>query len=459
MTSFTDLTVSETARAVRDGEVSPVELTQSLLDHISRLDSRLYAWETVDPEGAIAEARRCEAAVTRGGVLGPLHGVPIGLKDIYYTAGLRTTMGSRVYRDFVPQQDAASVARLRGAGAIVLGKTVTTEFAMGDPPRTCNPWNDVHTPGGSSSGSAVAVASRMCALATGSQTAGSVIRPAAYNGVVGFKPTYGRVSRHGVFPVSWTLDTLGWMTRTVEDAAVVLDVLAGHDPRDSGCANLPYAPVAGDMEAEGWSPRIGIVAGDFERSASAETQAHTFTVIEALRINGAVVELLDLPVSYLGIREAQVVIDYTETAAVHRDTHATRADEYGPNVRSRIESGELIPAVAYAQAQRHRRKFRSDMDQTMLAVDALIMPAAAGPAPADLSTTGDPGFYSPWTVAGLPAITIPTGLSKSGLPLGVQLVGKGFDDATLLRTARWVENVLDFDPGVPPGAQLPTPTT
>jgi amidase len=359
-------------------------------------------------------------------------------------------MSSTVYRDHVPLHDASSVARLRGAGAIILGKTVTTEFAMGDPPPTVNPWHEAHTPGGSSSGSAVAVATRMCPLATGSQTAGSVIRPAAYNGVVGLKPTFGLVSRHGVFPVSWTLDTLGWMARSVEDAALALDALAGHDPRDPGSASVPYEPVSGALDVTGWQPRLGIVAGDFERTASAEMQAHFFTVIENLRLGGNTVELFDLPVSYLGVREAQLVIDYTETAASHRKVHAVRADDYAPNVRARIEAGELIPAVAYVQAQRLRRQFRSDLEQSMQAVDALIMPAATGGAPAGLDSTGDPGFYSPWTLAGLPAITLPTGMSRAGLPLGVQMVGRPFDEATLLRAARWVEERVDFDPGLPP---------
>ena len=198
--------VTKTAQLVRDRQVSATEAVTSALSRIERSDGVLQAWETVDREGALRQAHFADEAAARGDILGPLHGVPVGIKDIIATASVRTSMGSPIYRDNVPAQDAAVVARLKGAGAIILGKTVTVEFAMGDPPRTLNPWNHEHTPGGSSSGSAVAVASGHCPAALGTQTAGSVIRPAAYNGVTGFKPTYGLVSRRGVFPVSWTLD-------------------------------------------------------------------------------------------------------------------------------------------------------------------------------------------------------------------------------------------------------------
>ncbi len=237
MSDFPRLTVTQAARLIKSGELSPVELVSGCLAVIEALEPRLKAWETIDRPGAIAAAREAEEEISRSGPRSALHGIPVGLKDIYFTAGMRTSMSSRIYANFVPEYDAAPVERLRAAGAIILGKTVTTEFATADPSRTINPWNPAHTPGGSSSGSAVAVAVGMCPVATGSQTAGSVNRPAAYNGVVGFKPTYGRVSRFGVFPVSWTLDTLGWMTGEVRDTAIMMDVLSGYDPRDSGSAD------------------------------------------------------------------------------------------------------------------------------------------------------------------------------------------------------------------------------
>ncbi|MDP6549508.1 MAG: amidase, partial [Dehalococcoidia bacterium] len=233
MPELHELSAGEAASLIRGRELSPVDLMESLLRRIDTLEPQLKAWVYLDRDAALADAAQ-KAAQLDGGTVGPLHGVPIGLKDIYYTAGIPTTACSKVYAGFVPEHDATTVALLKGAGAIVLGKTVTTEFACLDPSPTLNPWNPAHTPGGSSSGSAVAVAARMCPAALGSQTVGSVLRPASYNGVVGFKPTYGRVSCHGVIPVSWDLDTIGWMARTVEDAALLLQVMAGPDPRDPG---------------------------------------------------------------------------------------------------------------------------------------------------------------------------------------------------------------------------------
>ncbi|MDA1298257.1 MAG: amidase [Chloroflexi bacterium] len=446
--------VTKTAQLVRDRQVSATEAVTSALSRIERSDGVLQAWETVDREGALRQAHFADEAAARGDILGPLHGVPVGIKDIIATASVRTSMGSPIYRDNVPAQDAAVVARLKGAGAIILGKTVTVEFAMGDPPRTLNPWNHEHTPGGSSSGSAVAVASGHCPAALGTQTAGSVIRPAAYNGVTGFKPTYGLVSRRGVFPVSWTLDTVGWMTRTVTDSAVIMDVLAGFDPADpasvqfDGAGNYA-AKLTESAYGPGQGPKLGIVSGDIERATSTEMQAHMFEVIELLRQGGNWVELFDLPISYLHIRDAKLVIEAVEAAEAHRNTYSERSEEYGPSARVKIETGRLLPGTAYIQGQRLRRQFRRDMDEGLASLDALIMPAAAGPAPRDLTTTGDPAFYSPWTTAGLPAITVPTGISRNGMPLGVQLVGKGHDDAGLLRAARWVEERVAYTPKLP----------
>ncbi len=459
MSEGSRMTVTQASRLIKSGDLSPVDLVSRCLAVIESLEPRLRAWETIDRPGAIAAASEAEQEISRDGPRTPLHGIPVGLKDIYFTAGMRTSMSSRVYANFVPEYDAASVERLRGAGAIILGKTVTTEFATADPSRTVNPWNPAHTPGGSSSGSAVAVAVGMCPVATGSQTAGSVNRPAAYNGVVGFKPTYGRVSRFGVFPVSWTLDTLGWMTGEVRDAAIMLDVLSGHDARDSGSADLPptSSTLSLDYEDPAWTPRIGVVAGPFAELADLETMANLHEVTQALGAAGAEIDFFDLPDSVLGINEAQVVIDYAECAQVHREMFARRAADYAPKVRSRIECGALIPASAYVQAQRLRRQFRAEMEAAVgVAFDALIAPATPSPAPADLSTTGDPVFQAPWTTAGLPVLNLPTGLSDrgdGGVPLGVQLIARGFEEERLLRVGRWVEKTLDVDLGAPPALE------
>ena len=255
-----ELSVAEAAILIRRRELSPVALSESLLGRIDAFEPKLKAWVYLDREAVLSEAREKERQLESGNVTGPLHGVPIGFKDIYYTAGISTTACSKLYADFVPEYDATTVALLKEAGAIMLGKAVTTEFACMDPSPTINPWNAAHTPGGSSSGSAVAVAARMCPAALGSQTVGSVLRPASYNGVVGFKPTFGRVSRHGVIPVSWSLDTVGWMTRTVADAAVLLQVMAGADPSD---------PVSSRRPVPDFTSRAGVPGGPSHRAGPA----------------------------------------------------------------------------------------------------------------------------------------------------------------------------------------------
>ena len=239
MAELHELTVAESAARIARRQLSPVELMESLLERASALEPSLSIWVTLDADVALEAARESERELDASGPRGPLHGVPVGVKDIYYTAGLKTTACSPILAEFVPDYDAASVALLKGAGAIVMGKTVTTQFACGDPPPTRNAWDAAHTPGGSSSGSAVGVAARTFPAALGSQTAGSVLRPASYNGVVGLKPTFGRISRYGVIPVAWSLDTMGSFTRTVEDAALMLSVLAGHDPRDRSSSTRP----------------------------------------------------------------------------------------------------------------------------------------------------------------------------------------------------------------------------
>ncbi len=454
MTDLALASVTRLAQLIREGEISSLEVTRTALERIKRTEAELQAWETLASEDAIAQARSADAEVASGSVLGPLHGVPVGIKDIISTQGIRTSMGSPIYADNIPTQDAAVVARLKGAGAIVLGKTVTTQFATSDPPRTPNPWNPACTPGGSSTGSAVAVASGHVPMALGTQTGGSVNRPATYNGVTGFKPTYGLVSRRGVYPLSWTLDTVGWMARTVLDAAVLLDVLRGHDPADPSTVRSDQGrSSAASLSDPAEPPRLGIVSGDIEMATSTEMQAHMFEVIELLRQGGQWVELFDLPISYLYSRDANNVFQAVEMAEVHRANFAERPDDFAPKARAKIEIGQLVPATAYAQAHRLRRQFRRDMDESMASLDALIMPGAIGPAPSDLTTTGDPAFYAPWTTAGLPTISIPTGLSRSGMPIGVQLIGRGHDDLRLLHAARWVEEQVAYQPVLPPMAE------
>ncbi len=445
MTAPYRLGVSESAHQIRNGDLSPVALAESLFGRIDALEPSLQAWVTIDREQVLSEAREREQEAEQGRFRGPLHGVPVGIKDIFYTEGMATTACSRILADFVPDYDAPCVARLKEAGAIVLGKAVTTEFAASDPPPTLNPWNPTHTPGGSSSGSSVAVSTGMCAAALGSQTAGSVCRPASFNGIVGLKPSYGRISRRGVVAYSWSLDTVGVLSRSVTDAAVMLQAMASHDPHDDGSVPEPVPDYLEQMNSLDRPPRIGIIRDFFYDRSTAEVREHTDASVEKLAAAGAVIEEISLPAGFDSAHACQSVVSNVEAAAFHEEYFRERADEYGPGIRASIEMGMLIPALSYVQAQRLRREFRQDMIAALASVDAALMPTTPAPAPADLTTTGDPVFQAPWTSAGLPTITLPSGLSASGLPLGVQLAGQPFTEGSLLAVARWCESTLGVE--------------
>ena len=442
MPQLFELSVAEVSRRIRAKELSPVDLAGSLLGRIDALEPRLKAWVYLDREAVLSDARHKEEELKSGLSLGPLHGVPIGLKDIYYTAGIPTTACSKVYADFVPDYDATTVTLLKGAGAIMLGKTVTTEFACMDPSPTVNPWNAAHTPGGSSSGSAVAVAALMCPAALGSQTVGSVLRPASYNGTVGFKPTYGRVSRHGVIPVSWSLDTMGWMARSVEDAALLLQVMAGHDPQDPVSSRCPVPDYLAGL-ASPRTPRIGVIRRFFFDHADAETRQHVEEVVEKLSRAGATLEEAPLPDSMDTAIEDQRTIMSVEAASFHQPMFQRQAGDYSPLLRELLRRGLETNAVTYSRAQERRGAFITDMEQMAENADIFLTPSTPTPALPDLTNTGNTMFQGPWTSCGLPAITIPSGLSASGLPLGVQLVAAPFQEARLLAAARWCERVLN----------------
>ena len=437
--------VSEAAQQIRNGQLSPTTYIESLLQRITTHDPALQAWVTIDRAKAMDAALRREQELAAGETPGILHGVPVGLKDIFYTAGMKTTACSRIYADFVPDYDATCVTRLKDAGAVILGKAVTTEFATSDPSPTRNPWNAEHTPGGSSSGSSVAVATGMCPAALGSQTGGSTCRPAAYNGIVGLKPSYGRISRYGVIPVSWSLDTVGILVRTVTDAALLLQAMAGYDANDPGSANVPVPDYGQQMADWQGPPRVGLLKGYFFDRATSEVRHHTEEIAQQLAQAGAVVEELELPESFATAPTAQRIVMNVECAAFHEEFFRHRADEYGPRLRANIEMGMLVPGVTYLQAQRLRRSFRQDMTELAQRVDVLMTPATPAPAPRDLNTTGDAAFQAPWTSAGLPTIVIPAGLSEDGLPLGVQFAAPPFEEGMLLSAARWCEEALGVD--------------
>ena len=448
MTEIHELGVAESAKQIREGALSAVKLAEVLLTRIEA-HRELKAWVYLDRDAVLAAAQTCDAAQRKGEGKGALHGVPVGLKDIYCTAGIPTTACSKVYANHVPDEDATTVVRLKAAGAIILGKTVTTEFACSDPSPTINPWNAAHTPGGSSSGSAVAVAARHCAVAFGSQTRGSVLRPAAYNGVVGLKPTFGRVSRRGVIPVSWSLDHVGWMTRSVEDAALVLQVMAGADRGDPVCVTDPVPDYLTELD-QGSPPRIGMLKDFFFDNADVETREHIESVSEVLASAGAELVTLSLPGSFAASMEDQVVIMAVEAATFHEPMYRQRANDYGPMLRDLIERGLATDGLTYSRALERRLAFTADARRLAAAVDVLMTPSTPTPALADVTNTGDTLFQGPWTACGLPTITLPTGLAASGLPLGIQLAADSFDESGLLQHAHWCERQLN-NRLLPPG--------
>ena len=440
-----DLGVAGAAQEIRDKVLSPVSLAESLLERIDSLDPALKAWVTIDRQEVISTARGLEVELNEKGPRGPLHGVPVGLKDIFYTQGMLTAAGSRIYSDFVPNYDATTVSKIKEAGGIILGKTVTTEFALADPPPTINPWNKAHTPGGSSAGSSVAVATRMCAAALGSQTAGSTCRPAGYNGIVGFKATYGRISRHGVVPLSWSMDTVGILVRSVVDAAVMLQATAGYDDKDPGSANVVVPNYLEEMDKLSDPPRIGLIREFYSDRSSAEVWKHTEDIAQRLAQGGAEIVEIGLPESFATAHDCQTIVSNVECAAFHEQWYRCRADDYGASIRAYIEMGMLIPGIRYVQAQRLRRQFRRDMVEMVKQVDAVMTPTAPSPAPLGQDSTGDPVFQQPWSSSGLPSIAVPSGLSSAGLPLSVQFGGLPFKESALLAAARWCESTLGID--------------
>ncbi len=421
-----ELGAREAAARIRAGTLGPVALLEACLARIRALDGRLAAWAHVDEAGARAAAQALEASARAGRLAGPLHGVPVGIKDILHVAGMPTTAGAKAFAHSRPARDATAVARLRAAGAIILGKTHTTEFAYRDPAPTRNPWDDAATPGGSSAGSAAAVAARMAPLALGSQTVGSVLRPAAYCGVVGLKGTHALVPVDGVVPLAWSFDHVGAFGRSVADAALALSVLAGRN-----------------LEAEpGRAPHVAL-APELLARASAEVAAHVQGVADAWARAGARVSEVKLPATFAEVHAAGLVVVQCEAAAYHARDFARHADAYGPGIRAAIEAGLAHPASVYIGADRLRRRFREEVMGILAAHDALLSPTAPGPAP-DRATTGDAWHCAPWSSAGVPSISLPSGLAAAGLPLAVQLVQAAGGEARLLATAAWGERELAF---------------
>ena len=462
------LTIREAATLIGKREVSPVELIDATLERVDRLQPTINAFITVMHEAARRDAKRAEAEIARGRYRGPLHGIPISLKDLYYTRGVRTTAGSKVLANFVPTHDATVTAKLRRAGAVIIGKNNLHEFAPGSTNDnahygTCrNPWNLTCIPGGSSGGSAAAVAASLGMASMGSDTAGSIRLPASLCGVVGLKPTAGRVSLHGVVGLSWSLDTTGPLTRTAEDCALVMEAIAGYDRKDPVSARAPVPRYSEGLKGDLAGLRVGIPREHFFQTSSAEVADLVRKGIRVLEGLGASVREVATPLAGVSTYAANV-ITRAESAAYHEHWLRTQGDDYSPDVRHRLETGFYFSAVDYIKAQQIRTLVRREFDQVMEEVDLLVTPTTPIPAPpiATPEAVGAPGseqegilllvtLTRPHNMAGLPAVSVPCGFTADGLPAGMQLGGRALDEVTVLRAAHAYQQATDWHARRPP---------
>jgi len=438
-----ELGAAEAAAAIREGSLTSQELVEGCLARVEQVDERIQAWAFLDPAHALAQAKSADAARARGQPLGALHGVPVGVKDIIDTGDMPTEDGTPLHAGRRPRNDATVVALLRAAGAVVLGKTVTTEFATYSPGKTRNPHDPERTPGGSSSGSAAAVAAGMVPLALGTQTNGSVIRPASYCGVVGYKPTHGLISRSGVLRLSRALDHVGVFARTVPDAALVAGELMSFDAADPD-TRARARPRLADAVAHPlpFAPRFALVKTPAWDRASADTQEAFGELAQALGDQACEVTLAD---AFADGYEQHRLIMESDLALNLAPDYEQGAGQLSPRLREMIERGARHLAVDYNRAVARIGVYNAALDDVFHEVHAFITPAATGEAPRGLGATGDPVFCTLWTLCGLPAVTVPVMQGAGGLPLGVQLVGPRGDDARLLQCAQWLVEHLAGD--------------
>jgi aspartyl-tRNA(Asn)/glutamyl-tRNA(Gln) amidotransferase subunit A len=455
---ITGLGIAELGRRYRSRALSPVDVAAAHLARIERLDKTLASYVTVTAERALAEAREAEVALRRGEA-GPLAGIPVAYKDLYATRGIRTTAGSALLADWIPEHDASCVSRLRRAGTVMLGKLITHEFAFGIQfpghrfPPARNPWNLDHIPGGSSSGSGAALAAGLTVGALGSDTGGSIRGPAAFCGIVGLKPTYGRVSRAGVVTLSWTLDHTGPMARTVEDCALMLQALAGHDPADPASMREPVPDYAAALGQGIRGLRVGVPRDYFFHDVKPEVAGAFESAMETLRRLGA--EARDVSIPSIWTAPAFMVILLAEAFAYHARDLRERPELYGLVLREKLMAGALFTGDEYVQAQRLRSRLREDMHRALAQVDVLATPTTPGTAPA-FATVLDPDFpfarsnMAPFNMTGLPALALPCGFAPNGLPISLQLAGRPFDEATVLRAGHAYEQATEWHRRRPP---------
>jgi aspartyl-tRNA(Asn)/glutamyl-tRNA(Gln) amidotransferase subunit A len=455
---LTYLSLTEASALIKSRRLSPVELTQALLDRIDRLDGAVGAFITVTREEALRAARAAEQEIARGRYRGPLHGIPFAVKDTHYTKGIRTTANTPVLVDFVPDFDATVVTRLKNAGAVLAGKTHLPEFSFGSAgsggafPDAHNPWNLARTPGGSSSGSAAALAAGLVTVATGGDTSGSIRNPSTFCGVVGMKPTYGRVSRRGIVVISWSLDHVGPMTRTVADNAVLLNAMAGHDPADDTSSELPVPDFTRALRRGVRGLRVGIPKPAQFDGYHRDVMRAFEESLGVFRKLGATIAEVDLPPTSDVIDDAQQIVRIAEAASYHEPFLATKADRYATTttVRRDVEAGSLVTAVQYLRAQKVRATFTKGLSDTFGTLDVFLTPGM--PAPAGEPIDVKQPFRRMFNACGFPAIVLPMGFSTSpaGLPLGLQIAAKPFDEEAIYAAAQAFESATEWHSRRPP---------
>ncbi len=431
---------AEAAAAIRDGLCTSEELVSACLRKIEQLEEQVQAWAFIDPELALEQARAADLALQAGRSLGPLHGVPVGVKDIFDTRDMPTEDGTLLHSGRRPLEDATAISRLREAGAIILGKTVTTELAVFSPGKTRNPHDLTRTPGGSSSGSAAAVAAGMVPLAIGTQTNGSMIRPASFCGVYGFKPTFGLISRHLVLQQSQPLDQVGVFGRSIEDVALLAEALIGFDAHDPD-TTLQARPtlVATQAEDPPVQPRLAFVKTPVWEKADNATREAFQELAGQLEED---IQEFDLPAEFDQAHELHRIVMEADLARSFEPEYRDGRDQLSEILAGMIERGQKVLAVDYNNAVAAADELYGGLDKLFEFHDAIITPATVGEAPAGLESTGSPIFCTIWTFCGMPSISLPLLVGENGLPLGVQLVGQRGDDARLLRTARWLVQQL-----------------
>ncbi len=434
------LSLSDGLRKMEEGDLTATEWVRSLLTRIDACEEEVKAWVQVDAQGAIEAAKAVDEARSAGEELGPLAGAPYAAKDIFGVRGLKLEAGTEIFKGRTASEDAACVARLRSAGAIAMGKAVTTPFAQGDPSIARNPWNVERSPGGSSSGSAAAVGAGMVPAAFGSQTTGSTLRPAAYCGVPGLKPTYGRIPRTGVIEVSWNFDHPGIIARTVEDIAKILEVAAGPDGADHSAVQSP-PPAANQTPRK---PEKITYLKHLLELASEEVVEWTERAVSRIESKGVAVHEVELPLSMDEINAAHFIARCVDFASCHEDLYTAHRDDLPPFVRRSFTIGYMTPAVHYVKAMRVRANFTKKMDDLMERYDLFVLPSFDSAAPPWAESTGGPAFLQPLTFSGQPAITLPLGRGDMNLPLGIQFGAVRCGEEKLLAMARWFEEEMGW---------------